>query len=135
MRVALLGATGRTGRAVVDELLRRGHDVVALVRDPAAAALPPGAATVAGDARDGSAVATLAQDKAIEQQVWAASGLDWTLVRPPRLVDRRGTGEVEHSASHSPRTTWIRRVDLARFIVDCAEQDLYVGAAPLVAGR
>jgi hypothetical protein len=42
---------------------------------------------------------------------------------------------VEHSASRSPRTTWIRRTDLARFVVDCVEQDLHVRAAPLVAGR
>ncbi|MDZ5662302.1 NAD(P)H-binding protein [Nocardioides sp. zg-1308] len=35
MRIAVLGATGRTGRPLVGELLRRGHTVVALVRDPA----------------------------------------------------------------------------------------------------
>ena len=208
MRIAVLGATGRTGRLVVDELLRRGHEVVALVRDPAAAGLPAAAATVTGDARDPAALAQLVdgaqavvsalgprkgdktlhrdvsgrlveamrsagtrrfvgisgagvdvpgdrksrrdrvvsallqriggsmvQDKAVEQQLWAGSGLDWTLVRPPRIVDRPGTGEVEHAASTSPRNTWIRHVDLARFVVDCVEQDLHVGAAPLVAGR
>ncbi|WP_431192014.1 NmrA family NAD(P)-binding protein, partial [Staphylococcus aureus] len=32
MRVAVLGATGATGRLVVDELVRRGHTVVALTR-------------------------------------------------------------------------------------------------------
>ena len=32
--VAVLGATGRTGRPLVDELLARGHRVRALVRDP-----------------------------------------------------------------------------------------------------
>ena len=36
MRVAVLGATGRTGHALVPELLARGHGVSALVRDPAA---------------------------------------------------------------------------------------------------
>ena len=34
MKVAVLGATGRTGRVLVEELLRRGHDVRVLVRDP-----------------------------------------------------------------------------------------------------
>jgi putative NADH-flavin reductase len=208
VRVAVLGATGRTGRAVVDELLLRSHEVVVLVREPRTAALPSEVATVGGDARDPSAVAAVVrgaqsvvsalgprrkdvtlhrevapllveamrragvrrfvgisgagvdvpgdaksrrdrvvsaliqrlggravQDKAIEQQVWAASGLDWTLVRPPRLVDGDASGEVEHAASRSPRTTRIRRTDLARFVVDCLEQELYVGAAPLVAGR
>ncbi|MFD0443837.1 NAD(P)H-binding protein [Streptomyces indonesiensis] len=32
MRIAVLGATGRTGRTVVEQALARGHQVVALVR-------------------------------------------------------------------------------------------------------
>ena len=35
MRVAVLGATGETGREVVTALLDAGHTVTALVRDPA----------------------------------------------------------------------------------------------------
>lgn len=34
MKVALIGATGFVGSALLEELLRRGHDVVALVRQP-----------------------------------------------------------------------------------------------------
>ncbi|GAA1714265.1 SDR family oxidoreductase [Isoptericola hypogeus] len=34
MKIAVLGATGRTGRLVVQEARRRGHHVVAVVRDP-----------------------------------------------------------------------------------------------------
>ncbi|MFH8336359.1 NAD(P)-dependent oxidoreductase [Streptomyces sp. AM6-12] len=34
MRIAVLGATGRVGRLVVEQALRRGHEVVALVRRP-----------------------------------------------------------------------------------------------------
>jgi hypothetical protein len=40
MRIAVLGATGRTGRLLVDQARVRGHHVVALVRTPARAALP-----------------------------------------------------------------------------------------------
>jgi uncharacterized protein YbjT (DUF2867 family) len=36
MNVLVVGATGGTGRATVDELLRRGHDVSALARRPEA---------------------------------------------------------------------------------------------------
>lgn len=36
MKVALIGATGFVGAGVLDELLRRGHEVVALVRKPEA---------------------------------------------------------------------------------------------------
>lgn len=35
MKVALIGATGFVGKALLEELLARGHDVTALVRDPA----------------------------------------------------------------------------------------------------
>src|SRR5262249_45607064 len=34
MRILILGATGRTGRALVDHALQRGHTVTALVRSP-----------------------------------------------------------------------------------------------------
>lgn len=205
MKIAVLGATGRTGRFVVDELLRRGHTVVALVRDPAGAALPEGVRLEPGDARDPAALQVLvagtdavvsalgpvrgdrtlhrdvaplvreaaraagvrrfvgvsgagidvagdaksvrdrlvstliqrlggdaARDKAEEHRSWAGSELDWTLVRPPRLVDGPGTGRVEHSAHRSPRRTTIARADLARFVVDCLEQGMHVREAPLV---
>ncbi len=46
LRTALLGATGTIGRATADALLRRGHDVVCLVRPRAnGAAGLPGSAT------------------------------------------------------------------------------------------
>jgi uncharacterized protein len=35
LKIAILAASGRTGRALVREALRRGHDVTALARDPA----------------------------------------------------------------------------------------------------
>ena len=206
VQVAVLGATGGTGRQVVAELLERGHEVVALVRDPAGSGLPEQVRTVRGTARDRAAIAALVaggdavvsalgprrgdttlhreaaaglveamrsagcrrfvgvsgagidvpgdakrlrdrvvsrlvqrlggeavRDKAHEREVWATSGLDWTLVRPPRLGDGPATGRVEHSATRSARATSISRADLARFVVDCVEQGLYVGAAPLVA--
>lgn len=34
MRIAVFGANGRIGRVIVDEALRRGHDVTAAVRSP-----------------------------------------------------------------------------------------------------
>ncbi|WP_210948265.1 NAD(P)-dependent oxidoreductase [Streptomyces sp. MK37H] len=40
MRIAVLGASGRTGGTLVDQALERGHEVVALVRTPAKVAVP-----------------------------------------------------------------------------------------------
>jgi putative NADH-flavin reductase len=207
VRVAVLGATGATGRLLVDELVRRGHTVVALTRSPQPDG-PEAVSWVAGDARDPGALATLVRgadavvsalgprrgdstlhrevapllvtameeagvrrfvgvsgagidvpgdrksrrdrvisalvqrlggqavrDKALERQAWADSGLDWTLVRAPRLGDGPPTGQVEHSAHHSPRRTSIPRADLATFLVDLVARPDYVQQAPLVAGR
>lgn len=49
MTYLVTGATGSVGRHVVDELLRAGHPVRALTRDPARAALPEGVQVVRGD--------------------------------------------------------------------------------------
>lgn len=59
MKIAVLGATGRTGRPLVSELVRRGHEVSVLVRNPDR--LPPDAAVrvVVGDSRDPEALAEL----------------------------------------------------------------------------
>lgn len=207
MEVAVIGATGRTGRRLVEELLNRGHAVRALARDPARLGeLADRVDVVTGDSRDRAVLRTLltgadavvsalgptakesslhtdtaralvevmpavgvrrfvgvsgagidvpgdrkstsakvisalvrrigsgvAGDKVAEHTVLAASDLDWTLVRPPRLLDRPGTGRVEHDAHRSTRSTWIGRTDLSRFLVDVLEQDLYVRQAPFVA--
>ena len=59
--LAVLGATGRTGRRVVAYALADGHRVRALARDPDALAdlVAPGLTVVAGDAGDPTAVARL----------------------------------------------------------------------------
>lgn len=56
MRITIFGATGRTGRKVVEQALERGHEVVAFVRD--ASRLEPREllTVVEGDARDPAAV-------------------------------------------------------------------------------
>jgi putative NADH-flavin reductase len=52
MNLVVVGATGGLGREVVAEALRRGHDVCALVRDPAPEAMPEGVRSVQGDVLD-----------------------------------------------------------------------------------
>jgi putative NADH-flavin reductase len=56
MVIALFGATGRTGRLVLERLLARGDHVRALARDPGKLVARPGLAAFEGDARDVPAV-------------------------------------------------------------------------------
>ena len=56
MMIALFGATGRTGRLVLERLLARGDRVRALARDPGRLAPHPGLVAFGGDARDAHAV-------------------------------------------------------------------------------
>lgn len=71
----------------------------------------------------------LARDKAVEHELFSASSLSWTLVRPPRLVDGPPTDQVGHDA-HRPGRSSIRRADLAALMVEFLEQERYVGQAP-----
>lgn len=52
MRLLVVGATGSLGRLAVTEAARRGHDVAALVRDPARTNLPEPMVKVRGDVLD-----------------------------------------------------------------------------------
>ncbi len=75
MRITVLGATGQVGSRVVAEALSRGHEVIAVVRDPARLQELP----VAADARVGDA-------GNIEDVVDVSAGQDVFIsaIRPPR---------------------------------------------------
>jgi uncharacterized protein YbjT (DUF2867 family) len=52
MTILVTGATGNVGRQVVEQLVKRGADVRALVRDPSKADFPKGVSVVKGDLLD-----------------------------------------------------------------------------------
>jgi putative NADH-flavin reductase len=207
MNVTVLGATGRTGRLLTAELVRRGHAVTVVARDPARlGALADDVRVVTGSVTDPAVLdealrgahavtsalgptardATLhtvtaqalvaamprhglqrlvgvsgagidvpgdrkgrrdrmvswlvrriggpvAADKQAEHAVYAASSLEWTLVRPPRLLDGPASGLVAHDAHRPPGASSLRRADLAVFLADVLESGQYVRAAPFVA--
>jgi putative NADH-flavin reductase len=60
MDIVVFGAGGRAGRQVVAEAHRRGHQVTAVVRDPARHSDLTGARLVAGDVTDALGVAEVA---------------------------------------------------------------------------
>ena len=57
MKIALIGATGFVGSAVLEELLRRQHKVTALARNPGKLAARDGLTVVQADAQDSAQVA------------------------------------------------------------------------------
>ena len=62
MKIVLFGATGNVGRRVAAEALRRGHEVLGVVRDPAAvSASDARVRLVKGDATKADSIAKLVQ--------------------------------------------------------------------------
>ena len=57
MNVVVTGGTGYIGRALIEWLVTRGHDVVALVRPESRSKLPSGATPIIGDALDAATFA------------------------------------------------------------------------------
>ncbi|KAE8151521.1 TrkA-N domain dehydrogenase [Aspergillus avenaceus] len=52
MRVLMIGGSGRTGKLTIQELLRRGHQVTALVRKPSSLEKAPGLKCIQGTPTD-----------------------------------------------------------------------------------
>jgi uncharacterized protein YbjT (DUF2867 family) len=70
-------------------------------------------------------------DKTRQEQVVAASGLDWVIVRPGALVDGPGRGRWRHGASVGSLlwTVRIARADVAEFMLDQVTSDDLLGTA------
>jgi putative NADH-flavin reductase len=60
LRIAVLGATGSIGSAIVSEALDRGHEVVAVVRDPSKLQDESGVEVVQAEAHDEQAIGDVA---------------------------------------------------------------------------
>jgi len=197
MRLFILGATGGTGRALIDQAVERGHRVTAFVRSPQKlgsprggltvlqgdprsvdelrAALPghdavlsalgppgPGPTTIVGDAARSTVTAmqatgvlrllvvgvavlfehqgilsailrrtllrNVAKDSAEMERVVLASGLDWTIVRPPRLTNGPLTRRYGVSDGRLPRGArlTVGRADVAHFLLEELERPAHV---------
>lgn len=206
MRLAIVAATGATGRHVLEQALHSDHDVTALVRDPAKltvevaavrtdladpdptalaeavrgadaviSALGATSTTEAGVAETGTravieamrlagvdrlvvlsaaAIGTVPtatrpdkprhdpgegwlmrrimsvlkralkehyDDLAVMEDLVIDSGLEWTIVRPPRLTDKPATGRYRTTVGHQPRHGWrIARADVAHAMLRAA---------------
>lgn len=59
MKVALIGASGRAGSAILQELVRRGHAVTAIARNPEKIAAAANVTATKGDVFDGKGLTAL----------------------------------------------------------------------------
>ncbi len=201
MKLAVLGATGRTGRSIVSLALAAGHEVTALCRKPNSLPAHERLKVVLGDVhapgryRDAVldcdvvisalgpsgtdfGVCSTAAERAVENQVrryvsisgagvdapgdhkgvmarmisrvirlispkvmadkvrelsvLSASTIDWTLVRPPRLVDGPPQKPVRATLDEAAGNT-LGRGDLARFCLEQATDRTFIRRAPFVA--
>lgn len=142
MRIFLTGATGYIGSAVLDSLVRAGHDVTALVRNSGRAAeiAAGGARAVLGDLSDPDSYAAAAD--AHDGYVHAA--FDTAAGRGPD-VDRLAV-QTLLTAARRPRTA-SSAVPASRFFIytsclpvlgrvpEAADEDAPLNPIPLVAWR
>ena len=93
MKIAVVGATGHTGRQVVEQALARGDDVIALARHPEALPrLGPGIVSAAADVLDR---AVLTEALAGADAVVSALGIGAS--RQPTVVYSDGIANVLHA--------------------------------------
>jgi nucleoside-diphosphate-sugar epimerase len=96
LRIALTGATGFVGKTLIPKLLAAGHQVKALVRNPARANLPKEVEVVQGDLNSKEALETLVAGADVVLHVaGAVSG-----IRLTDFVDANTKGSIKlHSAA------------------------------------
>jgi putative NADH-flavin reductase len=78
---------------------------------------------------------SMLKDGEVHARELAASRLEYTLVRPPRLTDAAASGRIQHDLTlRLGPTSSISRADLAAFLLEVAVERRYIRAAPMVAG-
>jgi putative NADH-flavin reductase len=67
-------------------------------------------------------------DASVMERIFGKSGLDWTMVRPPRLTDKQPTGKYRTREAHLPGFGFtISRADVADFMIKTAENRAAMG--------
>lgn len=119
MQVALIGATGFVGAAVLNELLQRGHEVVALARQPEKMAAQPHLRAVQADVLDAAAVQKAVADS---DAVLSAYNAGWT---NPNIYDdfMRGSRAIVQG---------VKAAGISRYLVVGGAGSLYVNGQQLV---
>jgi nucleoside-diphosphate-sugar epimerase len=78
------------------------------------------------------AVPKILNDAIAHHRVLVDSGLDWTIVRAPRLTNDPGRGDYRVGWVGVNASTKIARADLADFLIRQVEEEQFVGQMPFV---
>jgi uncharacterized protein YbjT (DUF2867 family) len=69
-------------------------------------------------------------DLALMEDILRDSGLDWTVVRPPRLTDGPPTGTYRTALGHNLRRgLFVSRADVAHLMLATLDQPAAIGQA------
>src|SRR5947199_187212 len=113
MKLTIFAATGGIGRRILDQAVAAGHEVTAVVRDPAK--VPHN-------------VRTFTADLALMEELLRDSGLDWTVVRPPRLTDKPLTGTYRTAYGRNIRGgALVSRADVAHYMLHALDDPTSIG--------
>ena len=112
MKLAIFGATGGTGKRLVEQALAAGNQVVAFVRDPSKL--------------------TTYEDIVNTAQVVRASDCDWTIVRVSMLIDAPKTGRVKVGYVDKAMGMRLSRADMTEFMLKQVQDTKYLRQAPAI---
>ncbi|MGF7216624.1 putative NADH-flavin reductase [Spirosoma lacussanchae] len=101
MKIALLGSTGGTGLAFIDQALANGHEVKALARNPLALSInSPNLEIMAGNVFNVSSLTALFQGVEVVVSAFGIAGL-WQARKPGGLYSVGGGNVIEAMAKTS----------------------------------
>ncbi len=101
MKIALIGASGFVGSAILQEAVSRGHQVTAIVRDVSKVAAHPQVTTVAVDAQDSQALAKVLKG---HDRVISAYNPGWSA---PDIYDQYLKGASAIVAAANDAGSWL----------------------------
>lgn len=101
MKIALIGASGFVGSAILNEAISRGHHVTAIVRDVSKVAAHPQVTAVAVDAQNPQALAEVLKG---HDRVISAYNPGWTT---PDIYDQYLKGANAIAAAAKSANSWL----------------------------
>ncbi|MFI7469018.1 NmrA family NAD(P)-binding protein [Nonomuraea sp. NPDC049646] len=112
--ILVTGATGNVGRHVISSLAEAGHEVRALVRDPARAVLPEGVEAVRGDLADPGSLETALRGGDRVYLMWPGIPVDPRVVTT--VAGRAGqvvylSADVPDLADGEPATSYHQEIE------------------------